>query len=311
MAIIVLVHGIGQEQLSADSLEKDWLPALAGGVRTAGYPDLADRIWRSHTGPGAIETRMAFYGNLFLRPDQQGTEAEELSDANAQLAEQLAEEWLERAATQASHQKTKQTAVRELAYVRHQIGKEEAGGGAAARLAINSLARLRWFAVPGMAFAERFVKSALTQVTQYLTDENIRAAAQRAVLDLIDADTRVVVAHSLGSIVAYEAMHRLERPLPLFCTLGSPLGLQTIVYQRLRPQPPTFPKQVKRWVNLADRDDFIAAEPDLVSMFSQGFAEGSLFEGGYTVDNGAEPHRAEFYLSKKRLGWAIAEALNT
>src|SRR6516225_8981118 len=47
--------------------------------------------------------------------------------------------------------------------------------------------------------------------------------------------------HSLGSVVAYEATQELEHPLPLLITLGSPLGLNTIVYQRLRPQPPSFP----------------------------------------------------------------------
>src|SRR4051812_17197835 len=57
MAAIVLVHGIAQQQFSADSLEKDWLPALAGGVRTAGYPEVADRIWRGQAGPEAIEAR--------------------------------------------------------------------------------------------------------------------------------------------------------------------------------------------------------------------------------------------------------------
>src|SRR5262249_18903816 len=48
--VIVLVHGIDQQQLSADSLEKEWLPALAGGVRTAGFPDVADRLWRVREG---------------------------------------------------------------------------------------------------------------------------------------------------------------------------------------------------------------------------------------------------------------------
>jgi hypothetical protein len=45
----VLVHGIAQEQRSADELEAKWLPALAGGLRIAGYPDLADGLW--HKGP--------------------------------------------------------------------------------------------------------------------------------------------------------------------------------------------------------------------------------------------------------------------
>ena len=81
MAAIVLVHGIAQEQYSADLLESKWLPALAGGVRTAGFPDIADKIWRA--GPGAIEARMAFYGHLFLRPGAQGLGAEELSPEQA------------------------------------------------------------------------------------------------------------------------------------------------------------------------------------------------------------------------------------
>ena len=37
MATIVLVHGIAQEQKSADTLEEEWLPDLAGGVRAAGF----------------------------------------------------------------------------------------------------------------------------------------------------------------------------------------------------------------------------------------------------------------------------------
>lgn len=63
------MHGIAQEQRSADTLESTWLPALAGGVRTAGHPEIADRIWRDAR-PG--NARMAFYGDLFRRDDQQG-----------------------------------------------------------------------------------------------------------------------------------------------------------------------------------------------------------------------------------------------
>src|SRR5262249_25807743 len=102
MAIIVLIHGIDQQQKSADMLESQWLPALAGGVRTAGFPDIADRIWRATGTPGAIETRMAFYGSLFLTPDQQGDEPRPFAPEEAKLAEALALEWLRRAATRAA-----------------------------------------------------------------------------------------------------------------------------------------------------------------------------------------------------------------
>ena len=55
MAMIVLVHGIALEQKSADMLEAEWLPALAGGVRNAGFPATADRLWRDRAGPGGID----------------------------------------------------------------------------------------------------------------------------------------------------------------------------------------------------------------------------------------------------------------
>lgn len=309
MAAIVLVHGIDQQQNSADGLENDWLPALAGGVRKAGFTHIADRIWRRRSEPGAIEARTAFYGHLFLRPGQQGDDPGDFTSEEEEFAEQLAREWLERAATRKSSPEVERAAARELAFVLHEVGQEEAGVGELGRKAIKGLAKVRWFAPTGMAFAERFVKRALAQVTRYLTDDTIRTAALESVLSHVGPETKVVIGHSLGSIVAYEAAHMIERPLPLLLTVGSPLGLDTIVYPRLRPQPPAFPVHVQRWVNLAARDDFIAAEPDLTNMFKVGKPEGAVFESGQTVDNGAQPHRAEFYLSKVEVGQPVGQAL--
>lgn len=126
-----------------------------------------------------------------------------------------------------------------------------------------------------MGFAERFVNRSLAQVTRYLTNDEIRFAALKSVSDLCGPETKVLIGHSLGSVVAYEAAHLMKQPLPLLLTLGSPLGLQTIVYQRLRPQPPGFPPNVRRWVNVVDQDDFIAAEPDLKGLFSSGVPAGA------------------------------------
>jgi hypothetical protein len=96
LASIVLIHGIANEQGSADTLEAEWLPALAGGVRTAGFGALADRLWRQGPVAGGIDTRMAFYGDLFLVPGAMGDH--EIESVDPQLEEQLAREWLERAA---------------------------------------------------------------------------------------------------------------------------------------------------------------------------------------------------------------------
>lgn len=309
MAVIVLVHGIAQEQRSADDLEAEWLPALAGGLRNAGYPELADRLWRDRPTPGGIEARMAFYGDQFLRPGTMGIDPGELTAEQQVLAEQLAHLWLQRAAADASDPRQRAEAALELARLDTTVPAEVQGTGAALRSATAALAHVRWFAPFGMGLAERFVNRALAQVTSYLTDEQVRAYALDKVADLIDPDTRVLVGHSLGSVVAYEAAHRLKGPLPLLVTIGSPLGLRTIVYERLRPQPPGFPPQVGRWVNVADRDDFVAAAPDLTRLFGSGQPAGALLEAGWTVDNGAEPHRATFYLTKQQTVRPIGQIL--
>jgi hypothetical protein len=128
MAEIVLVHGIDQQQKSADMLESQWLPSLAGGVRAAGFADVADRIWRDASKPGSIETRMAFYGGLFLTPGQQGDDPREFSAEEATFAEALAIEWLKHVAERATKEKTRQTGGRELAYVTHEMGAEQGAG---------------------------------------------------------------------------------------------------------------------------------------------------------------------------------------
>ena len=309
MAEIVLVHGIDEQQKSADKLESVWLPALAGGVRVAGFADVADRIWRDAEKPGSIETRMAFYGNLFLAPGQMGDDPDDFTPEEAAFAETLAVEWLKHVAERATKEKARESGGREFAYVTKKLGTEQ-GAGRVVRSAISSLATIPWFAPFGMGLAERFVKRSLAQVTRYLTTDAIRAAALEAVFELIGPETKVLIGHSLGSVIAYEAAHLMKQPLPLLVTLGSPLGLQTIIYQRLRPQPPGFPSIVRRWVNVADRDDFIAAEPDLKDLFGAGMPAGATFEGGYTVDNGADPHNSDFYLGKAQVGGPVGEVFS-
>jgi hypothetical protein len=310
MATIVLIHGIAQEQKSADTLEEEWLPDLAGGVRTAGFPEIADRLYRLRSGPGGIDTRMAFYGDLFLKGGQQGLEPEEFSGPEQALAEQLAMEWTARAASRSTDEKGRRAASQELAQLQ-QTAAEEQGARAAARSAVNSLARIRWFAPFGMGFATRFVMRSLTQVTRYLTDDALHEQVLARVHALLTPGTRVLIGHSLGSVVAFEAAQELGHPLPLLITMGCPLGLHTVVYERVRPQPPRFPPPVHHWVNIADRNDIVAAEPNLTPLFASTAPPGAVLEGGYTVENGAKPHQADFYLTKAQVGRPVGALLSS
>ena len=252
---------------------------------------------------------MAFYGNLFLRGDQQGLEPEELSRPEQALAEQLAMEWAARAASRSTDEKSRRAASQELAQLQQTAGEEQ-GARAAARSAINGLARIRWFAPFGMAFATRFVMRSLSQVTRYLSDDALREQALARVHALLTPGTRVLIGHSLGSVVAFEAAQMLDHPLPLLITMGCPLGLHTVVYERVRPQPPRFPPAVHHWVNIADRNDIVAAEPDLNPLFGSTVPSGAMLEGGYTVENGAKPHQADFYLTKAQVGRPIGALLS-
>ena len=83
-------------------------------------------------------------------------------------------------------------------------------------------------------------------------------------------------------------------------TLGSPLGLRSIVFDRLTSH--VYPDNVRRWVNVCDRNDLVAAEWDLDDCFAQS-AHG--VESIRSVDNGGRPHNAEYYLIKEQTGRAL------
>jgi hypothetical protein len=119
-----------------------------------------------------------------------------------------------------------------------------------------------------------FAKLFAPEVAAYLTDEARRERARRAVADCIRKNRpKVVVAHSLGSVVTYEALWAdPSLRVDLLITLGSPLGMRNVVFERLLPAPVNGrgerPKGVARWVNIADKDDIAAIPPQLARSFT-------------------------------------------
>jgi hypothetical protein len=70
----------------------------------------------------------------------------------------------------------------------------------------------------------------------------------------------IVVAHSLGSVVAYNMLRADARALsvPLLTTIGSPLGIRAIRDQFL---PLSFPAHVQAWYSAYDPRDVVALYP--------------------------------------------------
>ncbi len=168
MTVIVLVHGIDNEQLTLDGVEAEWLPALAGGVRLAGRADLADRLWPLRSRPDAIESRSAYYGDLFRTPDQQGGAADlrELTSEQATFAEGLALEWLKRI-TELAPASSGDGAPAHFALdvARNSEQIQPQGIRDVERQILKTLARNSWLARVDVTIAERFVVTALIQVT--------------------------------------------------------------------------------------------------------------------------------------------------
>jgi alpha-beta hydrolase superfamily lysophospholipase len=152
----------------------------------------------------------------------------------------------------------------------------------------------------------------LQQVRRYMTDPQVRQAALDRVAAGIGEDTRVVAGHSLGSVVAYEALcANPEWPVQALVTLGPPLGIRNLIFDRLVPAPAarasggmqgTWPGGVRSWVNVADVGDVVALVKDLRPLFGDQVA-------CYLVHNGSHAHDVRPYLTAAETGAAIAAGL--
>jgi pimeloyl-ACP methyl ester carboxylesterase len=122
---------------------------------------------------------------------------------------------------------------------------------------------------------------------------------------LVDDDTRVVVGHSLGSVVAYRAFLRSPQwTVDTLVTLGSPLaaGFVRSTFGDAVDGVAPWPGQTRRWVNVAAISDKVARPADLSAVY------GDRVEN-HLVDNGARAHDPEPYLNAAATGAAIARAL--
>ncbi len=108
---------------------------------------------------------------------------------------------------------------------------------------------------------------------QYATAKNVlRDELRNALLPEKEKEI-MLIAHSMGSIIAYDVLRNLGREnagveIPHFVTIGSPLGLphvkgKIIQEREYDPRVRTPSIVTKRWVNYADRKDPVAVDVHL------------------------------------------------
>ena len=289
MPRVVGVHGVGQQREAENTLHLAWAPALCGGVGLAG-----GRLTET-------EVRCAFYGDLFRPPGRHLAGSDPLIGAEDldQFEQDLLVAWWGEAA------RTDATVVspdaRTLA-VRTPRGVQGA---------LRALSGSRFFA----ALGERALLGDLRQVRDYFHQPGVRQEAWQRVAGVVGEDTRVLVGHSLGSVVAYEALcANPEWQVRMLVTLGSPLGIPNLIFDRLQPAPLSaapagsgprgrWPGPGRSWVNVADQGDVVALVKDLRGGFGPGV-------DCWVVDNGATAHDVGLYLTAVETGRAIAVGLD-
>jgi hypothetical protein len=287
MAKIVFVHGVGQQMKARAVLHAELEPALVGGLELAGL----------RAGERS-SMDCVFYGDLFrpagrvLGPSTPLLTVEELSEFEQQL---LMDWWVEAAR---ADERVPDPETRTLARAPETL-----------QTALRVLSGSRFFA----GVAERMMLSNLRQMRLYLTDDTVREAVVSRIAAAIAADTRIVVSHSMGSVAAYEALCANSLwPVQTFVTLGSPLGIRNLIFDRLRPAPMTaeslrpvgrWPGSVRTWTNIADRGDVVALVKDLRPLFGDAVTN-------IEIHNGAHAHDSRPYLTSAETGRVLLEALS-
>jgi hypothetical protein len=132
----------------------------------------------------------------------------------------------------------------------------------------------------------------------------------------------MLIAHSMGSIVAFDVLSAVESEITglsiqHFVTVGSPLGLHE-VKERIRKEglPLQVSDAVVRWTNFANRKDKVALDSRLHTDFranSRGVGVvDQVVINGYVSPSGKPSHHKIYgYLRTPEVSLAIHELMGT
>jgi hypothetical protein len=287
---ILLVHGMGMEKKDEKKTHDRWVQAILdclgrtkwGQSKPVGFPD-------------EDEIDLVFWADLF-RPEDKRKIAKGLTGA-----------------------------------IRRQYD-------AFLRKAVVSIDKRARFATSGKpeGIWARFVNSWVTQAVFYMQNsrllkspgggpggayDHIQKRLRDKLLPVGEAGPKIVIGHSLGSVIAYEGLCHNKTGVDTFITIGSPLATPYLIVEPLRQRfcdligrPPTKPlpfPNVQRWLNFHRRSDvFPVPVPKLTPLFDKGVR---LHE--FTVPSGTDLkphniHKITAYLeADNQIGDYIASAL--
>jgi hypothetical protein len=284
---LVLVHGRAQQERKAAEIGEEWQQGLRESFARAGLPYPAFR-----------EVRVPYYGDKLA----------ELTKARPATTATVVRRGLEAG---------EQFDVFVAAFVEEMARRDgltdvEIAALLALEGGIIERGPLNWEWVHRLAsiierrhpwLTNQVLQRLVADVKAYLDRPDVQDVVHAIVEPAIGGEECVVVAHSLGTVVAYWVLAKLlkeKASVPLFITAGSPLGSRN-VNAKIVPPPRNFPPGVKRWINLTDRRDIVALTEKLDAKTFLGNIENIT-----DLNNGEDAHSITCYLSDPRVAHAIS-----
>ncbi|HEU4917613.1 MAG TPA: hypothetical protein VFV13_13725 [Acidimicrobiia bacterium] len=131
-------------------------------------------------------------------------------------------------------------------------------------------------------------------------------------LGKVDGGPHVVVAHSLGSVIAYDCLKRVAatKKVDMLVTLGTPLGMSEIQHN-MRPEwskDDGYPGDLPRWVNVVDRlDPVCVADPIIANDYMR--RKASVVVDQVVSNGGVMRHPSGKYFRQPVVQDAVREGL--
>lgn len=284
---LVFVHGMRQEKQNADQLRQAWKRALISSWGNAAV--------------SPYQLDMPFYGKVLA----------DLTDT----VEQAQNEIIARGEDTQRFSVVEEAMLRNMQraagitddQIRQELGQEIVARGPANWEWVQAIGRVLDKTFPAIG---DWALGLVRQVDAYLTRPHITKAVDDIVGPALFAgqatgEPTVIVAHSLGTIVSYKLLRRAPRGcrVPLFVTLGSPLGID-VVKRHLLPPKLGRPDCVASWINAADERDYVALSSQLHESYGAGVTDLPKVH-----NNHKDPHAIVDYLGQHVVAERIRAAL--
>lgn len=159
--------------------------------------------------------------------------------------------------------------------------------------------------------------------------QSARTAIQNQLIRILRTHSKkdiLLIAHSMGSIIAYDVLKQLESEVNIdtLVTIGSPLGLAAI-QRRLHHGThsenkkdlhlPTPDNILRFWFNFADSEDKVAMDYQLAEDFEKNRhgvqPMDYLVHNNYELHGERNPHKAYGYLRTRQLAEVINNFINS